>query len=140
MVRKETKALLAEYRRAVNTLSSTVSGWNVKANRTIQADLYDARISTVRKGVRASYEYIIWIEKTAALPRFSPPDCIGKLESADLQTLLTAINLLAPFASECLGNLTDEKLQYRPVRDYTLEQMLEHAIVSVWLLLGQVEN
>lgn len=140
MERKETKALLTEFRRAIDTFAQLVEGWSIdRANRPMPSGS-DTYLTTVKKGIRTGYEYIVWIQKSAALPRLSLPDCLEDLESASIKTVISALKLLGPFAGECLSSLSDDQLKYRPVRDYTLEQMLEHAIVSIWLLVGQVEH
>jgi len=140
-MKTETRALLNEMRRAVAALAQHVSEWSEeKARRAMPGDTNSTYLSALKKGVGTIYEYIVWIEKTAGLPRLHAPSHLENLDKADLKGVVTTISLLAPFSSESLAGLTDEQLQYRPVRDYTLAQMLEHAIVSVWLLLGQVEK
>lgn len=141
MERSESKALLAEYRRAVNALAQVVASWDPgKANRPMPSAPGTTYLAAAKAGLRTSYEYITWIQKSAALPRLAPPDNFDNLDSLDLRTFVSVINFLGPYAAECLSGLTDEQLQYRPVRDYTLAQMLEHAIVSVWLQVGRIEK
>lgn len=141
MAMMETKALLAEYRRGIDAFAQLVSGWSIdRATRQLASSPGDTYLSAVKKGIRTSYEYIVWVQKSAGLPRLSLPNYLSELETAGLKTVTSTIKLLGPFAGECLSGLSDDQLKYRPVRDYTLEQMLEHAIVSIWLLVGQLED
>ncbi len=135
------QALLTEYRRAVAACSDMVRDWPLdKMNRSLPASPRATCMVILKEAIKTSYGNIAWIQKSAALPRMSPPEALAGLGEAGVPVVNSLLRLMGPFAAETLRNLTDDQLSYRPVREYTLEQMLENTIVHMWLTVGRLEK
>ncbi len=135
------QALLNEYRRAVAACSDMVRDWPLdKMSRSLPSAPKATCLVILKEAITTSYGNIAWIQKSAALPRMSPPEALATLDEAGVPVVNSLLRLMGPYAAETLRKLTDDQLSYRPVREYTLEQMLENTIVHMWLAVGRLEK
>jgi uncharacterized damage-inducible protein DinB len=96
----------------------------------------------VKHVILCGFNYILWIQKVTNLPQSLLPEGLREIDPAGH---LEHLRLLAPFAEEGLSTLVDGQLEdqgYKSSweREYTIEQMLEHAIIHLWRHRGQLER
>lgn len=134
------KLLIGEYQRAVRSLSNLVAPWPME--KLIRKSTQDngSGLEILVKSIQEGFGSIAWLQKSAGLPSLMQPEALKYLDQGDLESIKRVLTLLGPYAGEALSGLTDENLQYRPLREYTILQMFEHAIIQIWLAVAKLEQ
>lgn len=147
--RTEVVALFDEHERAMNALLAFIEGWNEDTlNRTVLGDETTTYRHVLRHVAGAAYfGYFVWTQRVLDWEIVPPP--VPDRESLKtintLDELRTLLRDSTPYARRSLASLTNDHLG--PAQHlsnwnapYTIDQMLEHAIVHVWRHLRQLDR
>jgi hypothetical protein len=146
--RTEVVALLDEHERAMNYLVLFLEN---KDDEYLEGKLPHDPDTSFREILchvieSAYYGYFVWIQDVLGWEIHKPP--IDKDKVKAVQSLIPLIKLIresTPYAREALVHLTNDDL-YPTIYQaywkdmYTIDQMLEHAIVHVWRHIRQLEK
>lgn len=146
--RTEVIALLDEHERAMNYL---VDFLEKKEDPYLERKLPHDPETSFREILchvvgSAYYGYFVWIQDVLGWEIIPPPIEKDKVKGEhNLCTLIRLLNESTPYARVVLENLTNDDL-YPTIYEaywkdkYTIDQMLEHAIVHVWRHIRQLEK
>lgn len=146
--RTEVNALLDEHERAVRYLLSILKRWKEgDLNKSIP---HDSKVTygQVLNHVIGSgyYGYFVWIQQVLGWEVESPPVNKEEVEElCDLRKQMELLEKMTPYARRALKNLTNHDLYPTMYLSnwgayYTIDGMLEHAIVHVWRHIRQLER
>lgn len=146
--RTEVVALLDEHERAMGYLIEMLERWGeTDLNKVLPHDPETSYREILCHIVgSAYYGYFVWIQDVLEWDILPPPVEKDQVKGDhSLQRLIELLKESTPYARKALDSLTNDHL-YPKIYNaywgdpYTIDQMLEHAIVHVWRHIRQLER
>jgi uncharacterized damage-inducible protein DinB len=147
--RAAVEALLDEHQRAMAHLLAFIQPWDEETlDRTVLGDATRTYRQVLQHVATAAYfGYFVWTQRMLEWDVLPPP-VPARERITDFHRLSALREILAqttPYGRQALARLTDEQLDKPQFMSnwnepYTIDQMLEHAVVHVWRHLRQLER